>query len=206
MTARTVTCPYCHAPAELVDSAVIYHGRSFGMAWLCRPCDAWVGCHKDSPTHAPLGRLANKELRQWKQKAHAAFDPLWKRAGTVPAPMRRKDAYRWIQETLGLSPSQAHIGQFDVAECQRLIEACIAFTGAAQAVGWAGFDLAAAGGDQSVSYIRRHGTLVAKLPDGYDERSRVALHGAHGLLVIHPNQPSLLVDVRDGRITTMEPT
>jgi len=73
-----VICPYCGKNAVLTDSAVVYHGRSYGMIWLCRPCWAYVGTHKNSRKHAPLGRIANAELRDWKKKVHAAFDPLWK--------------------------------------------------------------------------------------------------------------------------------
>ena len=73
-----VTCPYCQKPAVLEDSAVVYRWRSYGMIWRCAPCDAYVGTHKNSRQHAPLGRLANKELREWKKAAHRAFDPVWK--------------------------------------------------------------------------------------------------------------------------------
>lgn len=41
-------CPYCGRTAELKDSAVIYCGTSYGMAWVCSgfpECDAYVGCH-----------------------------------------------------------------------------------------------------------------------------------------------------------------
>ena len=42
---RNVYCPYCGQQAEYVDSKVIY-GRSYGMAYLCRNCDAYVGVHR----------------------------------------------------------------------------------------------------------------------------------------------------------------
>ena len=70
-----VYCPYCGKEAELIDSSVIY-GRSYGMAYICFDCDAYVGTHKG--TEKPLGRLANAELRKWKMRAHDAFDPIWK--------------------------------------------------------------------------------------------------------------------------------
>lgn len=54
-------CPYCKEQTEYVDSACIY-GKSYGMIYLCRKCDAYVGVHKG--TNKALGRLANKELRQ----------------------------------------------------------------------------------------------------------------------------------------------
>lgn len=75
--AQMVVCPYCHAEAVLVDSAEVY-SRSYGNIWLCRPCHAWVGVHTNDGLNRPLGRLADTELREWKQRAHAAFDPLWK--------------------------------------------------------------------------------------------------------------------------------
>lgn len=113
----TVACPYCGGPAELVDSARVYNGRSFGMIWDCRPCDAYVGVHRNSKNFAPKGRLANKELRAWKVKAHAAFDPLWQ----GPGGMSRRDAYAHMQKIMGMTKNQAHIGKFDVGECQRLV-------------------------------------------------------------------------------------
>lgn len=110
-------CPYCGAAAVLRDSIVIYRVRSYGMIWICFPCNAYVGCHKNSKDHAPLGRLANAELREWKMKAHAVFDPLWK-TGT----MKRKEAYKHLAGLLGISPGDTHIGMFDVDMCKKVIE------------------------------------------------------------------------------------
>ena len=113
-----VICDYCKNPAELVDSKEIY-GRSYGMAWLCRSCDAWVGCHKNSKKqHAPLGRLANAELRKWKIRAHAAFDPLWK-----SGEMKRAQAYKIMAEILNIPTNKAHIGMLDVGQCKKLVDA-----------------------------------------------------------------------------------
>lgn len=112
-----IVCPYCNQQAKLVDSSVIYNGRSFGMIWLCKPCDAYVGTHRNSKEHVPLGRLANKELRMWKMKAHAVFDPLW-RSGK----MTRDAAYSMLRNVMGMTESQAHIGKFDVEDCKRLVE------------------------------------------------------------------------------------
>lgn len=111
-------CPYCSSPAKLTNSAVVYGGHSHGMIWDCRPCDAYVGVHKDNLTYPPLGRLANAELRAWKSRAHKMFDGLWR-----SEEMTRSQAYRYIQTIMGLSASEAHIGLFDVAQCQKLIDA-----------------------------------------------------------------------------------
>ena len=89
-------CPYCGRETELVDSAEIYGGRSYGMVYLCRPCNAYVGCH-DGTTRAK-GRLADAELREWKKRAHEAFDPIWQNRH-----MGRKEAYAWLSERLGMT-------------------------------------------------------------------------------------------------------
>ena len=68
-------CPYCGDKPEYVDSSAVYK-RSYGMIYLCRLCDAYVGVHKG--TSNSLGRLANAALRQYKMEAHAAFDPIWR--------------------------------------------------------------------------------------------------------------------------------
>lgn len=39
---QKVICPYCGRVAKYVDSSVIYYGHSYGMAYLCRPCNAYV--------------------------------------------------------------------------------------------------------------------------------------------------------------------
>lgn len=114
---REVTCPYCGKLAEYVDSAEIYHGVSYGMIYLCRPCKSYVGVHKG--TDRPLGRLADAQLREWKKAAHAAFDPLWQ-FGEFRH--RRNDAYRWLAEQMGLPVEETHIGMFDVEQCQRVIQ------------------------------------------------------------------------------------
>lgn len=120
-----VKCPYCGKKANLVDSSEIYNGRSYGLVWLCRPCRAYVGVHEG--TEKPLGRLANKELREWKVKAHSAFDRLWKtkiiRDGCSKT-KARKAGCRWLAGELGVSVKQCHIGMFDVNDCKRVVEIC----------------------------------------------------------------------------------
>lgn len=113
---RNVICDYCRTPAEFIDSAIIY-GKSYGMIYYCPNCGAYVGCHKG--TDIPLGRLANKELRDWKMKAHDAFDPIWK-----SHKMRRKLAYKWLSEQMGIPWEKTHIGMFDVEQCKQVIQIC----------------------------------------------------------------------------------
>lgn len=107
-------CPYCGRTTEYIDSTVIY-GKSYGMIYMCSPCLAWVGVHKG--TDRALGRLADRELREWKVRAHNKFDPLWK-SGLFS----RKAAYKWLSEQLGIPPEYTHIGYFSVDTCKRVIE------------------------------------------------------------------------------------
>jgi hypothetical protein len=121
------TCPYCGNPAILTDSAEVYSGHSYRMIWLCRPCDAYVGTHRNSKNHEPLGRLANAELRAWKVKAHAAFDPLWRtkmRRENCTKQEARQAGYRWLAKQLSITVEECHIGCFDVEMCRRVVEIC----------------------------------------------------------------------------------
>lgn len=121
---RPVICPYCGNAAELTRSTEVYNGRDYGPIWLCRPCEAWVGCHKDSPRHAPLGRLANGELRHAKRAAHKTFDPFWRDAPPQCQGRARKRAYAWLAHALELTPEQTHIGHFDLERCARVEQLC----------------------------------------------------------------------------------
>lgn len=115
---RVVSCPYCGGFARLVDSSDVYRsGRNYGKLWACMPCGAWVGVHKNSRTFAPLGRLANAELRKAKIEAHSAFDRLWKEWD-----LDRDEAYSWLADRLGIEARECHIGMFDLEMCRRVIE------------------------------------------------------------------------------------
>lgn len=120
---QTVYCPYCGRKAEFVDSKVVYHGKSYGMIYLCRckPELCYVGVHKGTAT--PKGRLADAKLRYWKKKAHEAFDPLWQYGQFKH---RRNMAYAWLADQMGLPVQETHIGMFDVGRCKQVIEICYA--------------------------------------------------------------------------------
>jgi hypothetical protein len=110
-------CDYCKQPAQLVGGEIMYPRRPDLYAknfYRCEPCGAWVGCHPGTVT--PLGRLANAELRAAKQRAHAAFDPLW-HSGS----MKRRDAYAWLASSLGIERNDCHIGMFDVQQCDAVV-------------------------------------------------------------------------------------
>lgn len=111
----------CGRDAELVGGIVIYpnrgdlHDRNF---WLCRPCNAYVGCVKGS-TYT-LGTLAGPKLRMLRIKAHAAIDPIWKSA---PFPKKaRIDVYAWMCWKLDASQDEMHVGRAGEALCGWIIE------------------------------------------------------------------------------------
>lgn len=118
----TVICPYCGSEAKLVGGSMVYPHRKdlyHLKFWLCAPCDAFVGTHKDSPQHHPLGTLAGPQLREMRKKAHALFDPKWKKGNRT-----RKEAYIWLSTQLKISIKKCHIASFNFEMCKKVIRAC----------------------------------------------------------------------------------
>ena len=115
------TCGYCGQPAKLVHSAQVYGKDYGGMMWRCDPCDAHVGCHKG--TSVPLGSLADADLRAARQRAHAAFDPIW-RNKPGSAFHARRNLYNRMARHLGLPVERTHIGFFDAKTCAEVVKFC----------------------------------------------------------------------------------
>lgn len=118
----SVYCPYCGHKAELKTGSDLYpRRRDLGhvKAWVCEPCDARVGCHDG--TDKPKGTMANQSLRDWRMKAHAAFDPFWKGKGKN---LSRRKAYHKLAGSLNIDPRICHIGMFDAQQCIRVLDIC----------------------------------------------------------------------------------
>ena len=116
---KSIICPYCNEQAPLTMGKQVYPHRPDLWDYkffACFPCDATVGVHKHS--EVPLGRLANKSLRQAKMRAHAAFDPLWKSKR-----MTRSQAYAWLAFSLKMTPKDCHIGMFNDLQCDAVVSA-----------------------------------------------------------------------------------
>ena len=120
-------CPFCKLEAKWCENKEIYgknYGKSF-MIYLCKPCDAFVGCHEN--TKEPLGRMANKEMRNWRKQAHAVFDPLWKKKmilDDLPQKKARGKAYAWLAKQLDIDQIECHIGDFNVLQCKQVVAIC----------------------------------------------------------------------------------
>lgn len=89
------------------------------MAYLCKDCDAYVGCHNN--TRKPLGTMANKETREWRKKAHSILDPLWKFKKGINKKETRSYLYNQLRKSFGFD---VHIGESDIKQCIKIIEWC----------------------------------------------------------------------------------
>jgi hypothetical protein len=113
-------CPYCDEPSVYVHSAEVYYGSDrYGMIYLCRPCQAWVGVHKG--TDRALGRLANAELRAAKHKVHELMNELHYHTNWLRHKFNSK-IYPYLSRSLNLPIEETHIGMFNVEQCKQAIE------------------------------------------------------------------------------------
>lgn len=127
-----VSCDYCAHSALLCRWGTAHYPYrvDYGPVWICPPCRAWVGCHRNSARHAPLGRLANAELRVIRASAHRWFDALWQAKmvrDRCSQSHARRAGYTWLADQLGIAFEDCHIGYFDVPMCWRVVEICSRF-------------------------------------------------------------------------------
>lgn len=114
----------------------------FGVFYGCTrfpACKGAIRAHKDG---TPIGTPVDKETRRMRVLAHEVFDTLWRHPerntphlptlddleatwtlGPDQVFATRERAYEWLQEVMGLSKEEAHIGQFSSDQCKKLIEA-----------------------------------------------------------------------------------
>ena len=99
---KKIYCAECNAEMVLRDS-------KYGLFYGCSrypECKGTHGAHSNSGK--PLGIPANKETKQCRIKAHDAFDAYWKKWG-----MKRQEAYKFLQTTMGMNSKEAHISRFN---------------------------------------------------------------------------------------------
>jgi hypothetical protein len=122
-------CPYCNCSTELVLGDLIYPHKvlliprpKYLDKWYYRcveNLDHYVGTYSDNKTS--LGRLADNELRKWKNKGHNIFDPLWRDKKIFKS---QKEAYKWLSKKMELSIEHTHFGMFTIEQCQQAINFC----------------------------------------------------------------------------------
>lgn len=123
-------CPYCHCETKLVLGDEIYPHRVNITPrekfldknyYVCtQNPDHYVGTYSDN--QKSLGRLADAELRKWKNLGHKAFDPLWKEKPKFFESQQR--AYDWLSEKMNLPLRLTHFGMFTIEQCKQAIELC----------------------------------------------------------------------------------
>lgn len=106
-------CPYCDSKTIHVSESYIYgkeyKGRKMIVCANFPSCDSYVGTHDDG---TPLGRLANKTLRNAKINAHYWFDKIWKEGF-----IERSELYSNLSDYLNIPKEYTHIGMFSEITC-----------------------------------------------------------------------------------------
>lgn len=119
MENKAIDCAICGgvASAVLSSAAALYPKRPdlhHLKCYIC-PCGASVGCHKD--TDRPLGNTADAATKRARNRAHAAFDPIWRNGWK-----KRSQAYAWLAKLLEIPKAQCHIGLFNVEQCDQVVQ------------------------------------------------------------------------------------
>lgn len=96
-----IRCENCkkEVAALLITGAIAYpHRKDLCNLyfWQCPICKNFVGTHKNSTKHIPLGSIPNKELKYARMKAHYYIDKLWKEKLYT-----RQEVYQLISDYMG---------------------------------------------------------------------------------------------------------
>lgn len=114
-----VICGQCGSPMQLrtTNKFINKDGspRKFYGCTRWPDCDGTHSAHQNSGK--PMGIPADKETKAWRIKAHAMFDPYVKK--WFP---NRPEGYKFLQNVMGLTSAQAHIGRFTIEQCEKLIK------------------------------------------------------------------------------------
>ena len=63
--------------------------------------------------------MANEVLRLKRRETHQVFDQYWQSSG-----LSRTKAYKWLAGQMNLPEKNAHIGGFEMDQCQQVIDLC----------------------------------------------------------------------------------
>lgn len=112
--AEELHCGDCDAKMELRKA---YDGKVFYGCSRYPECFDTHSAHQK--TGLPMGIPAGKETREWRIKAHEAFDTYWKKRK-----MNRNRVYSMLAYTMGLAVEKTHISMFTKEQCQWVIKIC----------------------------------------------------------------------------------
>ncbi len=114
---RPISCDSCNGFRIALVSNHLQYGKVVGdwpLIYYCFNCKASVGCH--AGTNIPLGKMADRETRRERRRAHKEFDRLWQE-GLFRT---RHGANEWLARELNISRSVCHIGLFDYNTCREV--------------------------------------------------------------------------------------
>lgn len=113
MSSQGLKCPECGADMVLRQSK--FKNPFF---WGCSQYPECQSSHGAHPDGRPLGIPANRETKDWRIKAHDAFDAIWKNKQTG---IKRKAAYALLAAELGVK--EVHVAESDIEQCKQIISA-----------------------------------------------------------------------------------
>lgn len=116
---KELYCCNCNkdTDAKLVKGNIVYPHRpdlSHLYFWQCPACKGFVGTHKNSPEHKPLGCIPTKELKSARKKLHFYMDRLWK-SGNI----KRSKLYAEISTYVGYTYHNGETRSID--ECEKVL-------------------------------------------------------------------------------------
>lgn len=107
-------CPECGAKLILKRSQKFNKSFYGCETWFTTKCPGSMSAHQNS--NKPMGIPVDGETKLLRIEAHSLFDPMWK-----DGEMKRKDAYKWMAETLDIDHEKAHISMLDKETLKKLI-------------------------------------------------------------------------------------
>lgn len=111
-------CPECGSPMVLRTTEKFRYGD--GKPRKFYGCSRWPKCqatHGAHPNGAPLGIPADKETKEWRIKAHDAFDNWWEENALC-----RSEGYALLAKHFGVK--EIHIGELNIEGCRKVIDFC----------------------------------------------------------------------------------
>ena len=110
-------CNICGGEVEYVEKTSIYgpvlkYKTGSSYCYHCTKCGAVVGTHKEKPLEA-MGLLADKEMRDWRQKAHSMFDKFWK------TQEQRTACYQRLADEMGIPFEDCHFAYFTTKQLEQ---------------------------------------------------------------------------------------
>lgn len=110
MRQHALQCPECGSPRmELVGEP----GKRYYRCTAFPECQCKHGSHADG---TPLGIPGDRATRRARVRAHHVFDSLWKTGR-----MTRNQAYGVLQKIMKMNRKEAHIGKFNLEQCEKMI-------------------------------------------------------------------------------------